>query len=425
MATYACRSRDELRKEYNNMVTRYEELKDQGLNLDMSRGKPSKLQLDAVSDILTVLTDPNDCIVDGHDARNYGDLAGLWCAREYWADVLGCKPEQTFVGGNAALALMHDLISWAYTHGLKESVRPWSKERRIKFLCPSPGYDRHFRITESFGFELITVPMTPYGPDMDVVEDLIRDPMVKGIWCVPKYSNPQGYSYSDETTQRMASMKPAAPDFVIMWDNAYCVHEFVGDFVPFPDIISMCAEAGRPNMVFEFASTSKITSPGAGFSVMAASEENIKYMTKLISAQMSSYDKINQLRHVKYLRNREHTLEIMKRHASVMAPKFEVVAKWLNKEIKALDIAHWTDPQGGYFVSLYTMPGTAKRTWSLCREAGVVLTTAGAAYPNSYNPNDNHLRLAPSLPPVEDLEKAMEVLTICLKLSALEKLLNK
>ena len=424
MATYACRSRDELRKEYNNMATRYEDLKSQGLNLDMSRGKPSKLQLDAVSDILTVLTDPNDCILDGHDARNYGDLAGLQCAREYWADVLGCKPEQTFVGGNAALALMHDLISWAYTHGLKDSPRPWSKERRIKFLCPAPGYDRHFRITESFGFELITVPMTPYGPDMDVVEELIRDPMVKGIWCVPKYSNPQGYSYSELTTQRMANMKPAAPDFVIMWDNAYCVHEFVGEFVPFPDIISMCEEAGRPNMVFEFASTSKITFPGAGFSVMAASEENIKYMTKLISNQMISYDKINQLRHVKYLKNKEHTIELMQRHAKIMAPKFEMCLKILRQEVTAKGIAHWHHPTGGYFICVAAMPGTARRTLELCRQAGVVMTDAGATYPYGVDPHDSMIRIAPSLPPIEELEIAMRVFCVSLKMAALEKYLG-
>ena len=338
--------------------------------------------------------------------------------------MLGCKPEETLVGGNAALALMHDLISWAYTHGLKESLRPWSKERRIKFLCPSPGYDRHFRITESFGFELITVPMTPYGPDMDVVEDLVRDPMVKGIWCVPKYSNPQGYSYSEITTRRMANLKPAAPDFVIMWDNAYCVHEFVGEFVPFPDIISMCAEAGRPNMVFEFASTSKITFPGAGFSVMASSEENIKYMTKLISSQMISYDKINQLRHVKYLQNKEHTIELMQRHAKIMAPKFEMCLKILRQEVTAKGIAHWHHPTGGYFICVAAMPGTARRTLELCRQAGVVMTDAGATYPYGVDPHDSMIRIAPSLPPIEELEKAMLVFCTCQKIAALEKYLG-
>ena len=424
MATYACRSRAEQMKEYESLLTRYEELKQQGLKLDMSRGKPSTLQLDLVSDMLTVLTDPRECVIDGKDARNYGDLAGLDCAREYWADVLGCQPWETFVGGNASLSLMHDLISWAHTHGLKDSPRPWSKEKRIKFLCPSPGYDRHFRITESFGYELVTVPMKPYGPDMDVVEDLVRDPMVKGIWCVPKFSNPQGYCYDELTYQRFANLKPAAPDFVIMWDNAYCVHEFQGEFQPFPDIISMCREAGRPNMVFEFASTSKITFPGAGISVMASSEENIKYMTKLISAQMISYDKINQLRHVKYLKNREHTIELMKRHAQIMAPKFEMCLRILRAQVTAKGIAHWHHPSGGYFICVAAMPGTARRTLQLCKEAGVIMTEAGATYPYGVDPHDSMIRIAPSLPPIEELEKAMNVFCTALKLAALEKYLG-
>lgn len=424
LATYACRSREELRAEYNKMRACYDELKHENLKLDMSRGKPSKKQLDLVSDMMTILTDPEECIIDGNDARNYGDLAGLKCAREYWADVLGCKPSQTFVGGNASLGLMHDVIARAYTHGLKDSPRPWCKEERIKFLCPSPGYDRHFRITETFGFELITVPMTPDGPDMDTVEDLVQDPLVKGIWCVPKYSNPQGYTYSDETVDRFANLKPAAPDFVIMWDNAYCLHEFDGVFEPFRDIISLCEEAGRPNMVYEFASTSKITFPGAGISVMASSEENIAYMTKLIAVQTISYDKINQLRHVKYLKDREHTIELMKRHATIMAPKFEMVLKILRREVTAKGIAHWHHPKGGYFVCVAAMPGTAKRTLELCKKAGVVLTEAGATYPYGVDPHDSMIRIAPSFPPIEELEKAMMVFCTCLKLAALEKYLG-
>ena len=424
MATYSCRSREELRMEYKKLMARYEALKHENLKLDMSRGKPSKLQLDLVSDMLNVLVDPQDCLVDGVDSRNYGDLAGLKCAREYWADVLGCKMEQTFVGGNASLNLMYDLISRAYTYGLKDSERPWCKEERVKFLCPSPGYARHFRITESFGFELITVPMTPDGPDMDVVEELVQDPAVKGIWCVPKYSNPQGYTYSEETVDRFANLKPAAPDFVIMWDNAYCVHEFDGEFEPFRDIISLCAEAGRPNMVYEFASTSKITFPGAGISVMASSEENIKSQTKLIGVQTISYDKINQLRHVKYLKNKEHTLELMKKHAEIMGPKFEMVLKILRAQVPNKGIAHWHHPKGGYFVCVAAMPGTAKRTLDLCKKAGVVMTEAGATYPYGVDPHDSMIRSAPSLPPIEELEKAMNVFCTCLKLAALEKYLG-
>ncbi len=406
------------------MISRYGELRNQGLNLDMSRGKPSKLQLDLVSDMLSILVDPEQCIIDGEDTRNYGNLPGLRCAREYWADVLGCKPEQTFVGGNASLHLMHSLISWAYTHGLKESPQPWSNERRVKFLCPSPGYDRHFRITESFGFELVTVPMTPWGPDMDIVEELVQDPLVKGIWCVPKYSNPQGYTYSDETVQRFADLKPAAADFVIMWDNAYCVHEFDGEFEPFPDIISLCEQAGRPNMVFEFASTSKITFPGAGMSVMASSVENIAHMTRLISAQTISYDKINQLRHVMYLKDKAHTIALMKRHAAIMGPKFELVLKLLRAQLTNKGIAHWHHPKGGYFVCVAAMPGTAKRTLELCKRCGVILTPAGATYPYGVDPHDSMIRIAPSLPPIEELEKAMYVFCTCLRLAALERYLG-
>ncbi len=424
LSTYSCRSREELRIEAKKLISRYGELRQKNLKLDMSRGKPSKLQLDLVSDLLTVLTDPAECIIDGVDSRNYGDLAGLPCAREYWADVLGCKPSQTFVGGNASLSLMYDLIARAYTYGLKDSPRPWSQEPRVKFLCPSPGYDRHFRITERFGCELIVVPMTPYGPDMDVVEELVQDAAVKGIWCVPKYSNPQGYTYSDETVDRFANLKPAAPDFAIMWDNAYCVHEFDGEFEPFRDIISLCAQAGRPNMVYEFASTSKITFPGAGISVLAASEENIAYHTKLISAQTISYDKVNQLRHVKYLKNREHTLALMKRHGEILGPKFELVLHQLRHELTNKGIAHWHHPKGGYFVCVAAMPGTAKRTLELCRMAGVVLTEAGATYPYGVDPHDSMIRIAPSLPPIEELEQAMQVFCTCLKLAALEKYLG-
>jgi DNA-binding transcriptional MocR family regulator len=424
VATYACRSREELRIEAKKMISRYGALLQENLKLDMSRGKPSTLQLDLVSDILNVLNTKEDCMIGTNDSRNYGELAGLRCAREYWADVLGCKPEQTFVGGNASLSLMHDLIARAYTHGLKDSPMPWCKEERVKFLCPSPGYDRHFKITEHFGFELITVPMTPTGPDMDLIEELVKDPQVKGVWCVPKYSNPQGYTYSEDTIDRFANLKPAAPDFAIMWDNAYCVHEFDGEFESFRDIISLCEAAGRPNMVYEFASTSKITFPGAGISVMATSEENIAYHLKLIGIQTISYDKVNQLRHVKYLQNREHTLELMKEHAKILGPKFEMVLKMLRAELTNKGIAHWHHPKGGYFVCVAAMPGTAKRTLELCKKAGVVMTEAGATYPYGHDPHDSMIRIAPSLPPIEELEKAMLVFCTCLKLAALEKYLG-
>ena len=425
MTAYRDMSIENLRREYTAACNEFDGFKALGLKLNMARGKPAKLQLDLVSDIMTVLTEADDCLIDGVDSRNYGELQGLKCAREYWADVLGCRWEETFVGGASSLTLMYDVISKAFTHGLKNSKQPWCKEETVKFLCPSPGYDRHFRITQSFGAELITVKMTSTGPDMDAVEELVKDPAVKGIWCVPKYSNPDGIIYSDETVHRLASLKPAAEDFVIMWDNAYCVHEFEGEFQPFEDIISLCAQAGNPDMVYEFASTSKITFPGAGISVMASSKENITYMTKLMGVQMISYDKVNQLRHVKYLKDRAGTLELMKRHGKVLAPKFHMVLDILDKEIAPLGFANWIKPLGGYFVSLNTMPGTAKRALKLCAEAGVTMTDAGATYPYGIDPNDSNIRIAPSLPPVDELEKAMQVFCTCIKMAALEKLLNE
>ena len=425
MCEYNAMTKAELEAEYSSLLAQFEESKSLGLKLNMARGKPSKLQLDAVSDILKVIVEPEECFTDGIDARNYGELAGLPCAKAYWADVLGCKAEQTFIGGSASLNLMFDIISRAYSHGLKNSPKPWCKEETVKFLCPSPGYDRHFRITEFFGAELIIVPMTSEGPDMDVVEDMVKDPQVKGIWCVPKFSNPEGIVYSAETINRFANLKPAAPDFTIMWDNAYCIHEFEGEYIEFPDIISLCEAAGNPDMVYEFASTSKITFAGAGFSVMASSKANIDYVSKMFGVQTISYDKVNQLRHVKYLKDKAHTIEIMKRHAALMAPKFACVAEALDLQVKPAGFAKWNRPVGGYFVSLNTMPGTARRALSLCKEAGVEMTGAGAAFPYGKDPLDSNIRIAPSLPPVEELVKAMDIFCICLKLAAVEKLLGK
>ena len=420
---YRNMSRAEQQEELQKQQAALDTLKSKGLKLDMSRGKPGKAQLDLVSDILTVLTDPADCVVGGNDVRNYGMLSGLPDAKSLFAELLGCKPEECFIGGSASLTLMYDTIAKAYTHGLLHSEKPWCKLDKVKFLCPAPGYDRHFKITESFGFELITVNMTPTGPDMDQVEELVKDPEVKGIWCVPKYSNPDGIIYSEDTIRRFAGLKPAAPDFLLMWDNAYCVHEFDGDYVPFPDIIGLCREAGNPDMVFEYASTSKITFPGAGISVMAASEANQKYMQKLLGVQMISYDKVNQLRHVKYLKNKEGTLALMKKHAGVLGPKFRMVLDTLEREIAPLGIAEWQKPKGGYFVSVNTMDGIAKRTLALCREAGVVMTSAGATFPYGNDPRDRNIRVAPSLPPVSELEQAMEVFCVSMKIAALEKLL--
>ena len=423
MTAYSEMTKVELKDQLAETTARFEALKARGLSLNMARGKPGKAQLDLVSGIFDVLKAPEDCLSDGIDARNYGELLGLPAARRYWADVLGCRPEQTLVGGNASLQLMYDTISKAYTHGLLHSPRPWCREETVKWLCPAPGYDRHFQVTETFGFELLTIPMTAGGPDMDAVEEAVKDPAVKGMWNVPKYSNPEGVIYSAETVERIAALKPAAPDFLLMWDNAYCIHEFEGEFVPFPDMLSACAEHGNADMVFEFASTSKVTLPGGGISVLAASEANIAYMSRLMGIQIISFDKVNQLRHVRYLRDKAHTLELMKRHAEILRPKFHAVLDALDREIAPLGIASWKRPKGGYFISLDAMPGTAKRTLALCREAGVTMTGAGATFPYGIDPKDSNIRIAPSLPPVEELEQAIEVLCVCLRLSALEKLL--
>ncbi len=423
MTPYSCVNREELEHAYQMEMEHFSTCKAQKLKLNMARGKPCTQQLDMVSDILRTVTEADDCFDADIDARNYGEGAGLPCARAYWADVLGCKREEIFVGGVASLQLMYEVVSCAYVHGLRNSPRPWCKEEKVKFLCPAPGYDRHFQIGEFFGAELIPIPMTPTGPDMDLVEEYVKDPAVKLIWTVPKYSNPDGIIYSEETIHRFAALKPAAPDFAIMWDNAYCMHEFRGEYVPFPDMIALCREMGNADMVYEFASTSKITFAGGGMSCLTSSEENIAFFTKVFGIQMICNDKVNQLRHVRYLKDKENTLALMKKHAALLAPRFAVVAKWLDREIAPLEFAHWNDPSGGYFVSLYTMKGTAKRVWELCREAGVVLTNAGAAYPYQNDPDDSHLRIAPSLPPVEELEKAMEVLTVSMKLAAIEKLL--
>lgn len=422
MNAYETMTPQQRQQETLRLRARYEALRDMDLRLDMSRGKPGKEQLDLVSGMLTVLQDPADCLLDETDVRNYGQLSGLRAAKELFADILGCKASECFVGGNASLQLMYDTIAKAYTHGLLHSPRPWSKEACVRFLCPSPGYDRHFKISQSFGMELITIPMLPTGPDMDLVEAYVKDPQVKGIWCVPKYSNPDGIIYDDATVARLAALRPAAPDFALMWDNAYCVHEFEGAFVPFADILSLCRAQGNADMVYEFASTSKITFPGGGISVLAASEDNQRYLQALMAIQIISYDKVNQLRHVRYLQDRDHVLALMARHAEILRPKFHCVLDLLEREIAPLGLASWQKPKGGYFISVNTLPGLAKRTLELCAQAGVKMTPAGATFPYGKDPSDRNIRIAPSVPPVEQLSQAMEVFCVCLKLAALEAL---
>lgn len=424
MIPYTNLSKEELQNEFEHVRIEIERSKELGLNLDISRGKPGAEQLSLSSELLSVLRSSEDCFDGTIDARNYGTLTGLPSAKSFFADLLGTNPEQVFVGGNASLQLMYDLIAKAYTHGLKNSTSPWSRKGNVRFLCPAPGYDRHFKISESFGMEMITVAMTENGPDMDAVEQWVKDPDVLGMWCCPKFSNPDGIIYSDETIERIAALHPAAPDFTVIWDNAYCVHEFDGPFIPFPDILSLAEKHGNPDMVYEFTSTSKITYPGAGISCMASSKENIEYITKLTSVQIISYDKVNQLRHVRYLKNKENVLKLMQKQAAILKPRFDAVLYMLEEEIGSLGIARWTKPKGGYFISLYAMNGTAKRTVSLVKELGVTMTGAGATYPYGKDPFDSNIRIAPTNASTEEINQAIRILCLCLRYSALEQLLK-
>ena len=417
-------SRNELSALYEQTLAEYKRCQSLGLKLDMSRGKPSKAQLDLSAELANMVIPPEAFISDGIEARNYGKLDGLDACKKLFADILGVRPGQIFCGGNSSLTLMYDTITKAYTHGMLHSDLPWSKLDKVKFLCPSPGYDRHFAICQTYGMEMIPVPMTDEGPDMNVVMSYIADPAVKGMWCVPKYSNPTGITYSDETIHSIASMKPAAKDFLLMWDNAYCIHEFEGDFVPFIDILSECERYGNADMVFEFTSTSKVTFPGAGVACFACREDKMTYMKKLISAQSISYDKVNQLRHVLLLKDREGALAHMRKHARIMSEKVNAVIELLDEHIKPLGIAEYKKPTGGYFISLNVMPGCAKKVFTLMKEAGVVMTTAGATFPYGNDPQDSNLRIAPSYPPIDELRMATQVLCTCVKLAALEKLAN-
>ncbi|MBQ2770314.1 MAG: aminotransferase [Clostridia bacterium] len=416
-------SKEALVNEYNKVQEEYQSLNRLGLKLNLSRGKPDSDQLRLSHKMLHTLDD-EDYDMDGVDTRNYGELLGLPSCRALFADILGTKPEEVMVGGCASLNLMYDLIAKAYTHGLLHSPEPWSKLETVKWLCPFPGYDRHFNVSKSFGMELIPIPLKEDGPDMDLVEQYAKDPAVKGIWCVPKYSNPDGYIYSEAVCNRLATLEYAAPDFTIMWDNAYCVHTFEGEDPDFPDMLSICREAGNPDIVYEFASTSKITFPGSGVSCMATSVENLKYVESLLTYQIISYNKVNQLMHVRFLKDKEHTLQLMAKHASILRPKFDVVLEALDEEIAPLGIATWNKPKGGYFVSLNALPGTAKRTLALCKACGVVMTGAGATYPGGVDPVDSNIRIAPTYPPMRELKQAIKVFCTCLKMAALEQYID-
>ena len=426
MPRYAEMSKAELEAELAEVRALYGEMAARGLKLNMARGKPSAAQLELSLPLLDVLDSAADLAAeDGTDCRNYGVLDGIPEAKRLMATLLDDEPENVIVLGNASLTAMYDAMVRYLVFGALGST-PWGRLPEVKWLCPVPGYDRHFSICEDLGIEMIPVPLCEDGPDMEEVERLVAaDDTIKGIWCVPKYSNPSGITYSDETVRRLAAMECAASDFRIFWDNAYAVHHFSDDPAEQDivlDIAEACREAGNPDMVYEFASTSKVTFPGAGISVMATSEANQKYMQKLLAIQTISYDKVNQQRHVLYLKDKAHTLELMKKHAAHMAPKFQCVLRHLDG-IADLGIASWERPKGGYFVSCNTVPGLAKRTLALCSEAGVTMTGAGATFPYGIDPQDSNIRIAPSLPPVEELEQAMEVFTTSLRLAALEQLM--
>lgn len=416
---YADMTAAELQDEKAELEKRYNDFKAKGLKLDMSRGKPGTDQLN----LSNGLNDVSDYTENGTDLRNYGMLDGTPACKKLFADLMQVKPENVIVGPNASLTLMFDYISQCYTHGAGDT--PWCKLSSVKFLCPVPGYDRHFTILEHFGIEMINIDMKADGPDMDAVEEAVKDPSVKGMFCVPKYSNPQGITYSDEVVRRIAALKPAAKDFRIIWDNAYMVHDFVEDGDKLLNIFDVLPEYGNEDMVIEVCSTSKITFPGAGVSALAASDNNIKAIKKRLNAQTISYDKMNQHRHVEFFKNVDGILAHMKKHAAILKPKFDMVIKHLNNELAGLGIADWTEPKGGYFISLDVMDGCAKRVGELCKEAGVVLTTVGATFPYGKDPNNRNIRIAPSYPPTEELDIAAELLCICVRLAAVEKLLTK
>lgn len=409
----------ELQAEKAELEKRYNDFKAKGLKLDMSRGKPGSDQLD----LSKGLNDVADYTENGVDLRNYGMMDGTPACKKLFADLMQVKPENVIVGPNASLTLMFDYISQCFTHGAGDT--PWCKLDNVKFLCPVPGYDRHFTILEHFGIEMINIDMKADGPDMDAIEEAVKDPSVKGMFCVPKYSNPQGITFSDDVVRRIAALKPAAKDFRIIWDNAYMVHDFVDDGDKLLNIFDVLPEYGNEDMVIEVCSTSKITFPSAGVSALAASDNNIKAIKKRLNAQTISYDKMNQHRHVEFFKNVDGILAHMKKHAAILKPKFDMVIKHLNNELAGLGIASWTEPKGGYFISLDVMDGCAKRVGELCKEAGVVLTTIGATYPYGKDPNNRNIRIAPSYPPTEELDIAAELMCICVRLASVEKLLGE
>ncbi len=426
MKSYKEMSKEELAALKTELEKAYEDAKGKGLKLDMSRGKPSAAQLDMTMPIMDVLNAESDLRTEaGVDCRNYGVMDGIPEAKALMGAMMGVAPEKVIVCGNASLTIMYNTVSRSVTHGVCGST-PWCKLDKVKFLCPVPGYDRHFAVTEHFGIEMINIPMTPTGPDMDLVEKYVNeDPAVKGIWCVPKYSNPQGITYSDETVKRFAALKPAAEDFRIFWDNAYGIHDlYEDDKDELLDIMTECEKAGNPDMVYIFASTSKVSFSGSGIAAIAASEKNLADIRKTMTIQTIGYDKINQLRHVRYFKDINGLRAQMKKEADILRPKFEAVISTLEAELSGLGIGEWIKPKGGYFISFNTMEGCAKAVVAKCKEAGVVLTGAGATYPYGKDPKDSNIRIAPSFPTPGEMQQATELFVLCVKLVSVNKLLE-
>ena len=425
MKAYKDMTREELFAEKEKLEAMYQDYKGQNLALNMSRGKPSASQLDLSKGMMDVLkSDSNLTCEDGTDCRNYGVLDGIPEAKRLLAGMIGAKPEQVIVYGNSSLNVMYDSVARCMYEGVLGG-KPWALQGKVKFLCPVPGYDRHFGITEHFGVEMINVPMTPDGPDMDMVEKLVsEDPLVKGIWCVPKYENPTGIVYSADVVRRFAALKPAAEDFRIFWDNAYCVHNFDGKCAEIPDIISECDKAGNSDLVYEFCSTSKITFPGSGISAVASSPANLIDIRAFLKFATIGPDKINQLRHARFFRNSAGLRAHMKKHAAIMKPKFDAMYKVLNEELDGLGIAEWTVAKGGYFASYDTLPGCARAVVEMAAEHGVKFTPAGATYPHGNDPQDSNIRLAPSFATVDEIESAVTVLALCTKIVSIDKMLK-
>lgn len=425
MKPFAEMTKEELQDLRKQLSAQYKEFQGKDLRLDMSRGKPSTEQLDLSMGMMDVLSSSDDLTCDdGTDCRNYGVLDGIKEAQELLADMMEVAPDHIIIYGNSSLNVMYDTVARSMTNGVMGST-PWCKLDKVKFLCPVPGYDRHFAITEYLGIEMINVPMTPTGPDMDIVEELVaNDESIKGIWCVPKYSNPQGISYSDETVRRFARLNPAAPDFRIYWDNAYTIHHLYDhDQDHLIEILAECKRAGNPDMVYKFASTSKVSFPGSGIAAIAASQNNLEDIKRQMKIQTIGHDKVNQLRHVRFFGDIHGMVEHMRKHADIMRPKFEAVLNILDRELGGLGVGTWTNPKGGYFISFDSLDGCAKAIVARCKKAGLVMTGAGATYPYGKDPYDNNIRIAPSYPPLSDLVLAMELFALCVKIVSIDKLL--